>query len=255
MLVILSPSKTMAQSGVPGFTTTLPVFEKEYRQLLAVLQKKSRPALKKLMKISDKLTQDVWENLQSFPEELTRENASPAALSYRGDVYIGLQADLFTTDDWNFASSHLRILSALFGVLRPLDLVSPYRLEMGLSMKVGKSENLYRYWGKKITLQLKADLEQHEVKVLLNLASGEYMKSVEVNVLGYPVVHVDFREEKNGTLTSNSFTNKRMRGVMARHIIQHKLNHPEVLKSFLDEGFRYREEWSSPEHFIFVRSN
>lgn len=253
MLVIISPSKTMTMPDASGLHTTLPDFNKEYRQLLGILQKKSKPALQTLMKISDKIAREVWENLKSFPEALTNENASPAALSYRGDVYLGLQANLFTADDWSFAGRHLRILSGLFGVLRPSDLVRPYRLEMGLSMKIGKSENLYKYWGKKIALKLKTEIEKQEINVLLNLASGEYMKSVNLKALGHPVVDVDFREEKNGKLTSNSFTNKRMRGVMARYIIQHRVNHPEVLKSFSEEGFRYREEWSSPGHFVFVR--
>lgn len=253
MLVIISPSKTMTMSDASEQHTTLPDFNKEYRQLLGILQKKSKPALQTLMKISDKIAREVWENLQSFPEALTNENASPAALSYRGDVYLGLQANLFTADDWSFAGRHLRILSGLYGVLRPSDLVRPYRLEMGLSMKIGKSENLYKYWGKKIALKLKTEIEKQEINVLLNLASGEYMKSVNLKALGHPVVDVDFREEKNGKLTSNSFTNKRMRGVMARYIIQHRVNHPEVLKSFSEEGFRYREEWSSPGHFVFVR--
>lgn len=242
--------ENIKQTSLP---TTLPECVNEYQALLKVLQKKSRPALQKLMNISDKLTQSVWENLHAFPESLSRDVGSPAALSYRGDVYLGLRADEFTEDDWAFATGHLRILSGLFGVLKPLDLIFPYRLEMGLTMKVGRADNVYQFWGKKIAQILKRELENHEVKVLLNLASGEYMKSVDVKALGYPVIHVDFREEKNGKLTSNSFTNKRMRGVMARHVVTYKVNHPEILKAFHEEGFRYREEFSKPDHLVFVR--
>jgi len=253
MLSILSASKTMEVTTDFDLETSSPYFEKEYRAIVKNLQKKSKKSLQALMKISDKITEGVYQNLQTFPASFTAKDCAPAALLYKGEVYTGLKADTFDVEDWSFATDHLRMLSGLYGVLRPLDLVYPYRLEMGLSLKTGSHTNLYKFWDKKIAGHLKETLQSHEVKILLNLASGEYVKSVNEKILGYPLVHVDFREEKNGKLTSNGFTNKRMRGVMAKYVVNTKADHPDELKTFEEEGFRYSKVHSKENHFVFVK--
>lgn len=236
-----------------GLLTGKPHFEKEYRTLIKNLEKKSKKSLQTLMKISDKITESVYQNIHSFPELLTSENSTPAALLYKGEVYSGLQAGSFDQSDWSFAHDHLRILSGLYGVLHPTDLAYPYRLEMGLSLKVGSNVNLYKFWDKKIANHLRESLQHHDVKILLNLASSEYMKSVNEKLLGFPVVHVDFREDKNGKLTSNGFTNKKMRGVMAKYVIKTRTDHPEALKKFVEEGFLFSKNHSEENHFVFVK--
>ncbi|MFZ1703246.1 MAG: YaaA family protein, partial [Saprospiraceae bacterium] len=213
MLIIISPSKTMKnQLGeYQGKHTTFPFFEKDSFRLVKRLQKMKLDELQKLMMTSDKLTKEIKLMYASFPKSLSKETAHPAILSYKGDVYLGLQAESFSEDEIRFAQEHLIILSGLFGVLKPMDLISNYRLEMGSSFVVKDSTNLYSFWRQKITTSLADSLKYHQNKVLLNLASGEYFKSIDIKKFPFPIYHVEFKENKNGKLSGNSFTNKRMR--------------------------------------------
>lgn len=253
MLAILSPSKTMSPEIRPDLVYTLPVFEKEYRHLVRLVQKMKTKDMQVWMQTSDKLTAEAKTYFDFFPENLTIENAGAAILSFKGDVYQGLAAATMQNDDLEYANQNIRILSGLYGVLKPLDLMAPYRLEMGLPAQTKSAKNMYAYWGKKIAAALADALSHHETKVLINLASAEYFKSVSLAHFPYPVFHVEFRENKNGKLTGNAFTNKRMRGVMARHLIQYRLTKPEELKVFSEEGFVFSEAHSTEFHFLFIR--
>jgi hypothetical protein len=232
---------------------TLPVFEKEYKQLVRLVSSFSTEKLKAFMKTSDKLTAETRQLYELFPDVLTPDTAAAAILSFTGDVYQGLKAGEMREDQLQFAQDHVRILSGLYGVLKPLDLIAPYRLEMGSSLKTPKASNLYGFWGQKIATELAKNLEAHPHKILLNLASGEYFSSVDLKVFPYPVYHVEFKENKNGKLAGNSFTNKKMRGVMARFIVRYGIDHPEELKSFSEEGFVFSPAHSTEYQYMFIR--
>jgi cytoplasmic iron level regulating protein YaaA (DUF328/UPF0246 family) len=253
MLAILSPSKTMSTEIRPELAYTLPVFEKEYRQLVRQVQKMKTKDIQAWMQTSDKLTAETKTYFDFFPENLTIENAGASILSFKGDVYQGLSAGTMQNEDLEYANQQIRILSGLYGVLKPLDLMAPYRLEMGLPAQTKSAKNMYGYWGKKIASALADALSPNKNKVLINLASAEYFKSVSTTHFPYPVYHAEFRENKNGKLTGNAFTNKRMRGVMARHLIQYRLEKPEELKAFSEEGFVFSEAHSTEFHFLFIR--
>lgn len=253
MLSILSPSKTMTSHPVLADQFTLPVFEKEYRELVDIVAGFSKEKLQALMKTSDKLTAETRILYDNFPEKFTPETAATAVLSFTGDVYQGLKAGDMDAAQLDFAQDHLRILSGLYGVLKPLDLIAPYRLEMGSSLKTKKATNLYGYWGKKIATELAQTLAGHDNKILLNLASGEYFSSVDLKNFPYPVYHVEFKENKNGKLAGNSFTNKKMRGVMARFVIGHGIDHPKDLTSFSEEGFIFSPVHSTDSQYMFIR--
>lgn len=253
MISILSPSKTMTNQPVLAHRFTMPVFEKEYRELAEIVGSMSRQTLQALMKTSDKLTDETKRLYENFPETLTPETAGSALLSFTGDVYQGLRAGDMNEGQLDFAQDHLRVLSGMYGVLKPLDLIAPYRLEMGSSLKTKKASNLYGYWGKKIANELADALQSHDNKILLNLASGEYFSSVDRKSFPYPVCHVEFKENKSGKLAGNSFTNKKMRGVMARFIVLYGIDHPEELKSFSEEGFIFSPLHSTDSQYMFIR--
>lgn len=253
MLSILSPSKTMSNQPRLAERFTLPVFEKEYRELVDIVAGFSKEKLQAFMKTSDKLTADTRQLYENFPDLLTPKTATIAILSFTGDVYQGLRAGDMNAAQLDFAQDHLRILSGLYGVLKPLDLIAPYRLEMGSSLKTKKASKLYGYWGKKIAAELAITLQAHENKILLNLASNEYFSAMDLKSFPYPVHHVEFKENKNGKLTGNSFTNKKMRGIMARFVIIHGIDHPADLKSFSEEGFLFSDTHSTEQHYLFTR--
>jgi cytoplasmic iron level regulating protein YaaA (DUF328/UPF0246 family) len=253
VLSIISPSKTMTKDNTLLTPMSSVFFEKEFRNLLKILQKMSKNQLQQLMATSDKLTDDTYTLYQNFPEKIDIESGRSSVLAYSGDVYQGLNAKDFTTEDTDFAQDHLRILSGLFGVLRPLDLIAPYRLEMAASLESGQNKNLYGFWSKKITNHLHETIQAHQNKILLNLASGEYFKVIDQKKFEFPIYHVEFKEVKNGKLTGNAFTNKKMRGVMANYIIKYKIDNPEDLMSFSEYGFLFSVAHSKNNHFLFLR--
>jgi cytoplasmic iron level regulating protein YaaA (DUF328/UPF0246 family) len=253
MLSIISPSKTMAKENALLTPMTNVYFEKDFRMLLKKLQKMPKNQLQQLMATSDKLTDETFTLYQNFPEKIDAETGRSAVLAYSGDVYQGLNAKDFTTEDIHFAQEHLRILSGLFGVLRPLDLIAPYRLEMATSLETGQNKNLYGFWSKKITDHLHETIQGHQYKILVNLASGEYFKVIDLKKFDFPIYHVEFKEVKNSKLTGNAFTNKKMRGVMANYIIKYKIDNPEDLMSFSEYGFLFSEAHSKNNHFVFLR--
>ena len=256
MLILLSPSKTLdlAPSAVAG-KTTLPEFLGEAAVLAAVLQKKTRPQLAKLMAISPKLAEQVADYYDHWKTPFTAKNAHPALLTFRGDVYEGLAAEDFSAADRSFAQKHLRILSGLYGILRPLDRMQPYRLEMGCRLVGGGKggfKNLYDFWGDRVRENLEIAAKRKK-QPLVNLASGEYFKVVQPARIELRVVTPTFKEKKGSTYKVVSFFAKKARGQMARYIVKHRLEEPEEMQAFAEDGYRFNGRLSSEDELVFTR--
>jgi cytoplasmic iron level regulating protein YaaA (DUF328/UPF0246 family) len=253
MLILLSPAKTLDFDKTDFGQFTQAEFQTEMMSLARILKQYSAVDLKSLMSISDNLAEENRMRFKSMKKGHSTENAKQAILAFKGDVYRGLEAEDFDQSDLNFAQDHLRILSGLYGVLRPLDLIQPYRLEMGTSLKTKKGNNLYDYWDQRITKSLNKVLEESQSKVIINLASQEYFKSVKVNKLKAPLLEVNFKEMKDGQFKFISFNAKKARGLMARYIIKHKLTDTSDLKSFDVEGYGFSAEYSNDNQWLFIR--
>jgi hypothetical protein len=207
------------------------------------------------MDISPKLAQLNQDRFLLWQPEFTPETARQALFAFRGDVYDGMDADTFSTDDTLAAQQHLRILSGLYGVLRPLDLMHPYRLEMGTDIKIGRNSNLYEFWQKKITARIRKDLDESDSNLLINLASVEYFKAIDAKKLKVEIVTPEFRDLKNGEYKMVSFWAKRARGMMTRFILQNKINSTEQLQGFDSEGYYFNHHLSKPMRPVFTREH
>jgi cytoplasmic iron level regulating protein YaaA (DUF328/UPF0246 family) len=217
---------------------------------VGVLKKKSTSEISKLMHLSDSLASLNEERYKTFMETFSPENSKQALLAFKGEVYAKMEADQFSAEELEFAQQHLRILSGLYGLLKPLDLIQPYRLEMGTPLKTKKGTNLYQYWGTKIS---KALNEVGEGKTLVNLASQEYFKAVDQKTLKLPVITIHFKEHKDGKYQVVGFFAKQARGLMARYAIQNRITDPEQLKVFREEGYEFSAPLSSAQEWVFVR--
>ncbi|HHX34975.1 MAG TPA: peroxide stress protein YaaA [Gammaproteobacteria bacterium] len=254
MLMVISPAKTLDYtSPLATEKFTQPRFLEQSSQLIEVLREFSPSQLAELMKLSDKLAGLNIARFTEWQPSFTLENARQAILAFKGDVYSGLDAETFNADDFNYAQQHLRILSGLYGVLRPLDLMQPYRLEMGTKLENAKGKNLYEFWGEHLTESLNQCLAEQKSSVLLNLASNEYFKAVKPKLLDATLVNVDFKDCKNGQYKIISFYAKKARGMMARYVIQHKVDSVDALKNFSEQGYYYSAEQSKPNHLVFLR--
>lgn len=243
MITVLSPAKSLDfDSPTPDEVlslATMPRFIAESSQLMDVLRAFDAPSLGALMSISDKLAcLNVARNAQ-WSTEFTADNAKPAILAFDGDVYDGLNASNFGMDDLAFAQQHVRVLSGLYGVLRPLDWMQPYRLEMGTALSNPKGAHLYAYWGATLARSLGEELRDHGHALLINLASQEYFKAVQIAALGLPVIEPVFRDQKNGVYKVISFFAKRARGTMARYIVDQRIDQPDALKGFDWDGYYF----------------
>lgn len=205
------------------------------------------------MDINDKLATLNVERYHQFTWPHTTENATAAIQTFRGEVYLGLEAATLSTAELNYSNKTIRILSGLYGILSPLDLIQPYRLEMGIALKHGKSKSLYEFWGDKITQRLNADLKEGGFKEIINLASQEYSMTVHAEKLDAPMTDVQFLEERNGKLQFLSFNAKRSRGWMARYIVQEKIKSSKALKKFNAHGYVFREDLSEGKKMVFTR--
>lgn len=206
-----------------------------------------------LMDISDKLAKQNVLRYKAFNKSHTAENSKPALLTFKGDVYLGLKADSFDDSDLNFAQDHIRILSGLYGILRPLDLMQEYRLEMGTELTTSRGKNLYEFWGDKITKALNDSIKTQKEEYVINLASQEYWKAVQPKKLKAKVIQVDFHEERDGKISFVSFNAKKARGMMCHFIIKNRLSSPESLKAFDYDGYYFSEHLSGPDHFRFLK--
>ncbi|MFD0798129.1 peroxide stress protein YaaA [Maribacter chungangensis] len=253
MKIVISPAKSLDyKTQVPTSKYTEPVFLESAKKLNKVLAKKKPKELSALMSISDNLAQLNWERNQDFSLPFTPDNARPAVYAFNGDVYQGLDAYTIPEDKLDTLQNSLRILSGLYGVLRPLDLMQPYRLEMGTSLPVAKSKNLYEYWKKRITDHLNSELEENELFV--NLASNEYFGAVDTKALKVPVIAPVFKDWKNDKLKIISFFAKKARGSMVRYIIDSNARTLDDIRGFNLDEYQYSKEHTLKENEpVFIR--
>ncbi|HSV44998.1 MAG TPA: peroxide stress protein YaaA [Ramlibacter sp.] len=254
MLFLLSPAKSLDyETPLADLPHTLPEFPDQTQQLIGVLRKKSPRQISSLMAISDQLAGLNVARYQAWSPEFTASNARQAVLAFNGDVYDGLQARSLSAADLDWAQQHLRILSGLYGVLRPLDWMQPYRLEMGTALKVGRADNLYRYWGPRIAPYLNQRLAADASPVVINLASQEYFRSVDRAALKARVVDCVFEDWKGGQYKVISFFAKKARGLMVRHAITNRAATPKKLENFNLEGYAFDAATSQPDRMVFRR--
>lgn len=254
MLVLLSPAKNLDFVGpYPETAVTRPVFTKEAGELIETARELSATQIARLMGVSQKLAELNRDRYLSFKTAGRAEHARPAIFAFNGDVYHGLGAKTLQSDDLAFAQDHVRILSGLYGVLRPLDAIQPYRLEMGAKLKNARGGSLYDFWGARIAKEIDKSAAGHSDRGVVNLASEEYFASVDRAALKSPVVAAAFKEEKNGALRTLQFFAKRARGMMARWIVERRVERRTDLKDFDAAGYRFRSDLSSDELFVFAR--
>ena len=255
MLAVLSPSKTLDfETRSRKKTHTVPELLDQSEQLVARLAKMSARQLSELMGISARLAEENRVRFREWNVPFNTSNAKPAILTFRGDVYEGLGADDFSAADMRYAQRHLRILSGLYGVLRPLDLIQPYRLEMGTKLASRRGRDLYAFWGERITDALNAVLaDQAGSPLLLNLASNEYFQAVRREKLQARVVHTSFREKRGDQYKLISFFAKKARGTMAAFVLQNQITRVEDLRSFCEDGYRYNKALSDEDLYVFAR--
>lgn len=249
MLVVLSPAKKLDMSATPGITSTEPDFAREAHELAGVARGLSAADLQKLMGISDNLARLNAERFRDFGTM----DRKPAVLAFAGDTYTGLEAASLDAEELDWAQRHLRILSGLYGLLRPLDAIEPYRLEMGSRLANPRGKSLYDYWGDRISLALNAQAKEVGTGVLVNCASQEYFGAVRPDALALRVVTPVFMEDKPGGPRIVSFFAKQARGAMARFIVQRRLADPDSLIEFDTGGYCHRPDLSQPDRPVFVR--
>ena len=254
MLFLLSPAKALDYDTPPVTPShTQPLFVPQAQELIGVLREKSPQDIASLMDLSDALAGLNVARYQAWTPRFSLDNAKQAALAFNGDVYEGLNASTLSEDELQWAQAHVCILSGLYGVLRPLDLMQPYRLEMGTRLATAKGRNLYQFWGSQIAGYLNERAAADASPVVVNLASEEYFKSVDQKVLKPRVVTCVFEELKAGKYKVISFAAKRARGLMVRYAVQHRLTHVDGLKGFDLEGYRFMPAASEPDRLVFRR--
>ncbi|SFV79050.1 UPF0246 protein YaaA [hydrothermal vent metagenome] len=249
MLAVISPSKTQdfAPTDISAYTQTRQINQSE--ELVNILKGKTQDEISNLMSISDKLSKLNFDRFQTFATPFTLRNAKQALLAFKGDVYNGIDAPSLSQEDLEFAQDSVRMLSGLYGVIRPLDLIAPYRLEMGTRLVNSKGKNLYEFWGDQISNVLNDD----ESEVVINLASNEYFKGIDKKALNAKIINIAFKELKNDKYKIIGIYAKRARGLMVNYIIKNRLIKPESLKAFDVEGYQFREELSDTLTWVFTR--
>ncbi len=253
MLVVLSPAKRLEMAPVSHSGATVPRFAKEAVELVRVAREFSPPDLQKLMGISEKLACLNADRFRAFSADPAPETARPAIHAFAGDTYTGLDAATLDAHALDWARGHLRILSGLYGLLRPDDLIQAHRLEMGSRMANPRGRNLYDFWGEKIARTLEEDAAEAGTDILVNCASVEYFRSVDLKILRLRVITPVFMEERGGQAKIVSFLAKKARGAMARFMMENHLTDPESLKDFDSGGYRYRSGMSKGNRWVFLR--
>ena len=254
MLFLLSPAKSLDyQTPAGDLPHTRPLFAREASQLVGVLRKMSPPQVARLMGLSDSLAALNTARYQAWSPRFTARNSKQAVLAFNGDVYGGLSAKTLEPADLEWAQEHICILSGLYGILRPLDWMQPYRLEMGTALATGSVRNLYQYWGPRIAAYLNRRVAAHKTPVVVNLASQEYAKAVDRSVLKARVIDCVFQEWKGGSYRIVSFAAKKARGLMARHAITRRIDTPRKLEGFDLEGYAFDPGASLADRLVFRR--
>ena len=252
MKIVVSPAKSLNfESPLPIQNYTESLFLKDAETIQKTLKKKKPKQLMELMDISEKLADLNWERNQNWSLPFSPENARPAVFAFDGDVYTGLDAYTIPIDKFPILEDKLRILSGLYGVLKPLDLMQPYRLEMGTSLPIGTKKNLYEFWKKKVTSSLNSELQKDEL--FINLASNEYFSAVDTKTLKVPVITPEFKDYKDGKLKMISFFAKKARGLMVRYIIDTNAETIEDLKQFNYDGYAFDANLSKGTTLVFTR--
>ena len=253
MLMLISPAKSLdMQATFPKLETTQARLLDDSQLLIDQCQAFSPEDIKKLMGISEKLSDLNYQRFQDWTHTEANEQC-PALFAFQGDVYQGLAADTLTLDEIDYTQQHLRILSGLYGLLRPLDLMQAYRLEMGTRLVNQRGANLYAFWGDKISELIKADMPDNEIPELVNLASNEYFKAVKPRLINAHLITPVFKDFKNGQYKIISFYAKKARGMMVNYAIKHKITQAEELKNFDSAGYRYAAELSDEKQWVFIR--
>jgi cytoplasmic iron level regulating protein YaaA (DUF328/UPF0246 family) len=254
MILVISPAKNL-YDRCPVFIEkyTQADFLPEAEKIVSVMKKKKPAQLAKLMDISPKLAELNFRRFQEWNLPFSTENAWQSVLMFNGDVYHGLKADTFTPEEFDTAQQKLRILSGVYGLLKPLDLIQPYRLEMGTDLAIGRKKNLYEFWKTKITAKLNEELKEADKKILINLASVEYFSAIDTKKLKARIITPSFKEHKNGQYQMVSIFAKRARGLMSRFIIQNQITDPEEIKAFDSEGYYFNNQLSKADNWVFTR--
>jgi len=254
MLMVISPAKTLDFETPPTTDRfTQPQYLDHAQELITQLRDFTPAQIGELMHLSDKLSGLNAARFGSWNPAFTPDNAKQALLAFKGDVYTGLQAETLSETDLDYAQQHLRMLSGLYGLLRPLDLMQPYRLEMGTKLANARGKDLYAFWGNRISEWLNEALAEQGDDVLLNLASDEYFSAVKRPALNARVISTEFRDQKNGQYKIISFYAKKARGMMSRFVISERIKHPDALKEFDVNGYRFDSAQSTADKFVFLR--
>lgn len=254
MLALVSPAKKLDfKSEWMGDKHSQPALIEETKELAEIAKKLSKTEIQSLMKLSDKLGRLNYSRYQSFSTPFTPANARPAAYAFKGDTYVGLDADSLSDEDMDFAQMHLRILSGLYGLLRPLDLIQAYRLEMGTKFTNPRGEDLYDFWGDIITNACNDATKDHKDRTVICLASNEYIKAVQPKALEGGFITCHFKEIKDGEPKTIGIFAKKARGMMARYMIQNRIEEPEGLKAFDTDGYAFRSVLSDDENYVYLR--
>jgi cytoplasmic iron level regulating protein YaaA (DUF328/UPF0246 family) len=254
MILVISPAKTLYEKcpiQLDNFSTA--DFLSEAEKIVSVMKKKKPAQLAKLMDISQKLAEQNFRRFQEWSLPFTPENSWQAILMFNGDVYQGLKAETFSNTEFETAQSHLRMLSGVYGLLKPLDLIQPYRLEMGTDISIARKKNLYEFWKTKITAKLNQELLETGQRELINLASNEYFSAIDAKKLKARIITPAFKEQKNGQYQMVSFFAKKARGLMSRFIIQNQITDPEEIKAFDLDGYFYNNQISKGDQWVFTR--
>lgn len=250
MIVLISPAKTLDWSTTDISFNSQPDFQKETNELVGIMKKKNKNDIRDLMKVSDNIAALNEERYQQFVDKFTLGNSKQALLAFKGDVYTKIDVDGFSKQEFEFAQKNLRILSGLYGLLKPMDLIQPYRLEMGIRLKNKKGKNLYDFWGAKIANAINQAAKNSPV---INLASQEYFKAVDKKILKSRIISPVFKNYKNGSYQVIGIYAKQARGMMTNYIIKNQLQDPEILKTFPEGGYEYAHNMSDENEWVFIR--
>ncbi|TWI58430.1 hypothetical protein IQ22_00134 [Pseudomonas duriflava] len=254
MLMVISPAKTLDYETPPATSRfTQPEHIDDAQQLITQLNTLSPADIASLMEVSDKIAGLNAARFASWSLDFTPQNAKQALLAFKGDVYTGLAATDFSDADFDFAQQHLRILSGLYGILRPLDLMQPYRLEMGTKLANPKGKDLYAFWGTRISSWLNEATALQGDDIVLNLASNEYFSAIQRKMVQGRIIDIEFRDRKGDQYKIVSFYAKKARGLMARYVIKNRIRSPEQIKAFTSDGYYFSEEFSTANKVVFLR--
>jgi cytoplasmic iron level regulating protein YaaA (DUF328/UPF0246 family) len=254
MITVISPAKKLDfDNPIPKVDITKPEFLTQSRQLNKILREYPELDLMELMNISKNIADLNVERNKQWKTPFTINNAKPAILAFKGDVYQSLDAATLKTADFKFCQKHLRILSGLYGLLRPFDLMQPYRLEMGTKLQNDRGKNLYEFWGERLTNKINEELSSHRSNTLINLASNEYFKAIKPRLINGEVITPAFKEKKNGSYKMIGIFAKKARGLMSRYMIKNRIDKAEDLKTFDLDGYQYNNKLSTDINWVFTR--